>query len=148
MPLDLEAYRAAFEAVPAPCLLLDDELVILAANAAYVQMVGRSSVDLVGKHVFDAFPANPDDPSGSQSVEHVFEEPEYGLLVEIPKGRSYGDDFYRDVAKKYSAAARAYRRPAKQIAEANGVPVATVHRWVKEARRRGFLGVARPGKAG
>jgi hypothetical protein len=87
-------------------------------------------------------------PAGSQSVEHVFEEPEYGLVVEIPKGRSYGDDFYRDVAKKYSAAARAYRRPAVQIAEANGVPTATVHRWVKEARRRGFLGVARPGKAG
>jgi PAS domain S-box-containing protein len=70
MPLDLEAYRAAFDAVPAPCLLLDDNLVILAANAAYVQMVGRSSADLVSKHVFDAFPANPDDPSGSESVEH------------------------------------------------------------------------------
>ena len=69
MPLDLDVYRAAFDAVPAPCLLLDDELVILAANAAYVEMVSRSRDDLVGKHVFDAFPANPDDPSGSRSIE-------------------------------------------------------------------------------
>jgi PAS domain S-box-containing protein len=66
---DLEAYRAAFEAVPAPCLLLDDALVILAANLAYVQMVGRARDDLVGKHVFDAFPAKPRDPAGSRSVE-------------------------------------------------------------------------------
>lgn len=30
-------------------------------------------------------------------------------------------------------------RPAKLIAEASGVPVTTVHRWIREARRVGAL---------
>jgi transposase len=39
--------------------------------------------------------------------------------------------------------------PAQTIAEANGVPVTTVHRWIREARRRGSLPPARgKGQAG
>lgn len=49
-----------------------------------------------------------------------------------------GDDFYRKVATAYSRAA-VHGRPAVQLAEANDVPVTTVHRWVKEARRRSLL---------
>jgi len=41
-----------------------------------------------------------------------------------------------------------YRRYDANLAEANGVPVSTVHRWVKEARRRGFLPPGRPGRSG
>jgi hypothetical protein len=36
----------------------------------------------------------------------------------------------------------------RDLAEANGVPVSTTHRWIKEARHRGFLPPGRPGKAG
>lgn len=53
-------YREVFSAVPAPCLLLDAQLRILDANAAYVQMVGRSLHELVDRYVFDAFPAGED----------------------------------------------------------------------------------------
>lgn len=38
--------------------------------------------------------------------------------------------------------------PAKEIAGEAGVPVTTVHRWIREARRRGFLPPARKGRAG
>ena len=69
MPLEHDAYRAAFDAVPAPCVLLDDQLVILAANAAYMQALGRTSDELVGRHVFEAFPTNPDEPDSAASVE-------------------------------------------------------------------------------
>ena len=37
---------------------------------------------------------------------------------------------------------------ASDLARTHGVPVTTAHRWVKEARRRGFLPPGSPGKAG
>lgn len=48
--------RAVFDAFPLPTLLLDADLVITDANAGYTQMVARELADLVGRHVFDAFP--------------------------------------------------------------------------------------------
>ncbi len=42
----------------------------------------------------------------------------------------------------------AINRPAVELAEVNGVPVTTAHRWVKEARRRGFLPPGRKGRRG
>lgn len=74
--------------------------------------------------------------------------PPADLIVKVPVSRAYGDDFYQSVADAYLAAASGSNRPAKEIAEVNDVPVATVHRWVKEARRRKMLPTARPGKAG
>jgi hypothetical protein len=72
------------------------------------------------------------------------------MKFRIPEGRRKPDDFYRRVAEAYSWL-RGYeqsRSPASDLAEINGVPVTTVHRWVKEARRRGLLGPGRPGRAG
>lgn len=68
--------------------------------------------------------------------------------LEVPTGRDHGDDFYSAAALSYAEAARWFRGPAGVLAEANKVPVSTVHRWVKEARRRGFLPPGAPGKAG
>lgn len=70
------------------------------------------------------------------------------LRLEIPPGRNYGDDFYRQVARFYVSTARRVRAPAMALAEANDVPVTTARRWVKEARARGFLPAGRAGKAG
>lgn len=70
------------------------------------------------------------------------------IVVPASKGRDRGDDFYRQVARTYSEVAQATARPAPVIAEASSVPVSTVHRWIKEARRRGFLSPGRSGKAG
>lgn len=58
------------------------------------------------------------------------------------------DDFYLRVAEAYSSAAETSGRPAAVLAEENDVPVGTVHRWVREARRRGHLGPGRRGVAG
>jgi hypothetical protein len=59
--------------------------------------------------------------------------------VRVPEGRTLPDSFYRHVAAVYSSAAQWSRSPAVDVAEANDVPVSRVHRWVKEARRRGLL---------
>jgi len=58
------------------------------------------------------------------------------------------DSFYQQVAEKYMALANRIKGPATQMAEANGVPVTTVHRWVKEARARGFLTAGHRGARG
>jgi hypothetical protein len=58
------------------------------------------------------------------------------------------DEFYQRVAAIYSFKAAASSRPAVEMANANGVPVTTVHRWVKEARRRGFLPPGQKGRRG
>lgn len=62
--------------------------------------------------------------------------------------RGRPDLFYRDVATAYLDLAQASSRPAVDLACAHGVPQTTAHRWIKEARRRGFLPPGRPGKAG
>lgn len=73
-------------------------------------------------------------------------------LEEVPRlARPDGTDpdgFYRQVAEAYNAALRDSMKPAAVLAELAGVPVPTVHRWILEARRRGFLPPARKGRAG
>lgn len=56
--------------------------------------------------------------------------------------------FYRNVATAYRQYATGTKAPAKAIADEAGVPVTTVHRWVREARQRGFLPHGRRGKVG
>ena len=56
--------------------------------------------------------------------------------------------FYRLVAARYTATLADTAKVAPVLAAEAGVPIPTVHRWIAEARRRGFLAPARQGKAG
>jgi serine phosphatase RsbU (regulator of sigma subunit) len=56
--LDLD-YAAVFAAVPAACVVLDQNLVIVAANDAYLRVTGRERKQLIGRPFFDAFPQDP-----------------------------------------------------------------------------------------
>jgi hypothetical protein len=90
-------------------------------------------------------PARPSGDGGWDTVDP-------GRAVErpgAPRGhRGHPSAFYREVAKAYLDLAQVSSRPAAELAEANAVPTTTAHRWIKEARRRGFLPPGRPGKAG
>ncbi len=55
-------FQLIFEAAPGPCLLLDTNFVILNATNSYLEATMRSRESLIGKHIFDAFPDNPNDP--------------------------------------------------------------------------------------
>ncbi len=55
-------YARLFDATPSPQLVLDPDLMIVEVNQAYLQATGRRREDLIGKGVFEAFPANPADP--------------------------------------------------------------------------------------
>jgi len=77
-----------------------------------------------------------------------------GVPAEIPRelrltsARGYPDGFYDAIAAAYRTLAHASTRPVLDLADANGVPVTTAQRWVREARARGKLPPGRPGKAG
>lgn len=60
----------------------------------------------------------------------------------------FTDAFYADVATAYSWLTRRGFAPGPVIAEDAGAPVGTVHRWVREARRRGHLPPAAKGQRG
>lgn len=65
---------------------------------------------------------------------------------DVARGRP--GEFYQAIAARYRDLALVSRRPAIEIAEIDGVPVSTAYRWIREARRRGYLPPGRPGKAG
>jgi serine phosphatase RsbU (regulator of sigma subunit) len=55
-------YAALFSATPSPYLVLGSDLVIVEVNQAYLAATSRTREELLGRHIFDAFPPNPDDP--------------------------------------------------------------------------------------
>jgi hypothetical protein len=63
-----------------------------------------------------------------------------------PAGRRLDDDFYKDVAHAYQSAVAFGLLPRKAIVIDTGAADATVASWIVEARRRGYLPPARPGK--
>jgi hypothetical protein len=104
-------------------------------------------VEVIRAHAATA-PRPDEDPRGApQRAPWVPKEITWEVELEVPRGRK-PEGFYRRVAAIYSDAAQLSRRPAAEIAEAVGVPTVTVHRWVGEARRRGLLPPAGPGRRG
>ena len=65
----LPDFSALFAASPYPYLLVDTQFVIIGANPAYLSATGRSADDIVGQHIFDAFPADPSDPESTNLAE-------------------------------------------------------------------------------
>lgn len=62
-PID---FQALFEKSPNPYVLLDRKLIIVSANAAYLEVTGRTLDAIVSKSIFDAFPSEPGSPSHQQ----------------------------------------------------------------------------------
>lgn len=94
-------------------------------------------------------------------LDRIANEPEFGqasaefeILRWTPLRRpaSYAEqgegEFYKHLVARYLTVMRGTSRPAAEIAAESGVPVTTVHRWIRDARRRGHLPPARPGAAG
>ncbi|MFF8905339.1 PP2C family protein-serine/threonine phosphatase [Streptomyces olivaceoviridis] len=55
-------HAALFAATPSPYLVLGPDLTIVDVNQAYLEATERTREDLLGLHVFTAFPDNPADP--------------------------------------------------------------------------------------
>lgn len=55
-------FRALFESCPGLYLVLRPDFIIAAASDAYLRATMTRREDIVGRHLFDVFPDNPDDP--------------------------------------------------------------------------------------
>ncbi|MCC9168616.1 PAS domain-containing sensor histidine kinase [Pontibacter harenae] len=60
-------FQKIFESQPGLLLVLSPELIIKAATDAYLQETLTVREEIVGRHVFDVFPDNPDLPGASSS---------------------------------------------------------------------------------
>jgi signal transduction histidine kinase len=58
-------YRLLFESAPALCLVLAPTLHIGAVSDAYLQATRTTRAGIVGRHLFDVFPDNPEDPAAT-----------------------------------------------------------------------------------
>ncbi|WP_412538456.1 hypothetical protein R8Z50_21690 [Longispora sp. K20-0274] len=128
-----------------------------------IEAAANAQLAIVDDRVVTAAPLGPRDRSGPAQPPHTldagWETTDPGRAARRRSGGGSArlahdvagrrpDEFYRDVARAYRDLAQSSHRPAAELATANGVPATTAHRWVKEARRRGFLPPGRPGKAG
>jgi len=60
--LPVPDFARVFDVAPAPFLLLTPDLVIVHANQARLEATATTLEETVGRHLFDVFPLNPDDP--------------------------------------------------------------------------------------
>jgi PAS domain S-box-containing protein len=56
-------YRAIFRSIPGALAVLTPDGSIIDVNDGYLEVSGRPLEQLLGKGIFDVFPANPDDPA-------------------------------------------------------------------------------------
>lgn len=88
-PTSLDFARI-FDATPVALMVLDHELRYVAANAEYVRVTATNLETLLGKHIFDAFPNDPNDPNNvpaqmlRKSLERVLATGERDHLALIP----------------------------------------------------------------
>lgn len=96
-------FQALFAVSLYPYLLVDTDYVIIGANIA----TGQPAGSLLGKHIFDAFPSNPDDPE-STNLEKVraaiatgepqtSELPRYAIPRETPAGAVFDVRYWNAV---------------------------------------------------
>ena len=104
-------FAALFAASPYPYLLIDTGFIIIGANPAYLRSTGRTADDIVGKNIFDAFPANPADPDSTNldevrtSIElaistrqpHTSALLRYAVPVETPEGTVFDERYWSAV---------------------------------------------------
>jgi hypothetical protein len=102
----------------------------------------RSTWTARSAHAFDPDSCTPQQAALIAATTPIEEaSPPLALEHALAKGKHRRDDtFYVWVELTYFLASRTSKHPAVDIANANDVPVSTVHRWMKEARRRRKLG--------
>ena len=58
-------FQLLFESAPGLYLILDTGLIIVAVSDAYLKATMTTREDILGRHLFDVFPDNPDDPAAT-----------------------------------------------------------------------------------
>lgn len=138
-------------------LRIDGELsaeLLRAIPVGRIEAAANAQLTIVNDHVVLSATPGPRDgamPRQPRPVDTGWEMTDPVGATARPNGTRRGgrpDSFYQGVAGRYQDLTQRSSRPAADLAEADNVPVTTAHRWIKEARRRGFLPPGRPGKTG
>ena len=58
-------FKALFEAAPGLCLVLTPQLIIAGASDSYIRASMTERAQIIGRHIFEVFPDNPDDPNAT-----------------------------------------------------------------------------------
>jgi PAS domain S-box-containing protein len=89
MPLPHADFRSLFEAAPGLYLVLYPDLRIAAVSDAYLQATMTKRKEILGRHLFEVFPDNPDDPTADgvsnlrASLDHVLKrQSEHTMAVQ------------------------------------------------------------------
>jgi PAS domain S-box-containing protein len=104
-------YSALFDATPSPCLVLAPDFSIVAVNQAYLEVTRMRRADILGRHLFNVFPDNPQDPHASgaaklqASLERVLHDKcadtmaiqKYDLPVHGPDGMVFEERYWSPV---------------------------------------------------
>lgn len=61
-------FRTLFQAAPAPYLVISPQLIIVAVNDAYLRATMTEREAIVGRHIFEVFPDNPQDPDADSTA--------------------------------------------------------------------------------
>lgn len=77
-------FEEVFRRSPAPKMILDSELRFVAANPAYLTMVGRDWAELEDQYVFEAFPETDDRVDSLKSIFEATLDGEPTTLTEMP----------------------------------------------------------------
>ncbi|HZH43707.1 MAG TPA: PAS domain-containing protein [Lysobacter sp.] len=104
-------FAALFEVAPYPFLLIGTDYTLIAANRAYLAATGRTAEDIVGKHIFEAFPLDPDNPESTNLGEvrlsidlaistgkpHTSPLLRYAVPRDTPEGRVFDERYWSAV---------------------------------------------------
>lgn len=102
------SHSTLFGLSPNPYMVLDLDFTIVEANEAYLAVTGRRREEILGRHLFDAFPGNPDDPDDCSeaqlrhSLEHVRKSQQphhlalirYAIAHSTPRGLVFEERFW------------------------------------------------------
>ena len=101
-------FASLFEVAPYPFLLIGTDYTLIGANQAYLTATGRTASEIIGKHIFEAFPANPADPDSTnvgeirRSIEIAIETGKphtsallrYAVPRETPQGTMFDERYW------------------------------------------------------
>ncbi len=90
-PID---FRVLFDSLPMPLLVLNVNFDIVEMNKAYLAVTKRTREDLIGRHIFDAFPAKgPSRDALQESLERARDSGVSDLLPLLPYDIPVNGDF-------------------------------------------------------
>ena len=104
-------FKVLFESAPAFYLVLDPTLHIVAVSDGYLAATKTRREDIVGRHLFDVFPDNPDDPTatGTRNLKasletvlrtgkpHTMAVQKYDIRRPIAEGGGFEEKFWSPV---------------------------------------------------